>query len=236
VTTQHLLHEQYDVYDIAYLAGGLRRVADTALVALLQDGRIRREPTGELATVDPRRRHPVEAAVLDVVGPRPRRSAGTVRWRLEGDRRLAAVAERLTADGLLGRPRRLLLPRRPARPALTGTGRRVLREWRERPPADRVAGNTEALPVALHGLTALSDAEMRTALLPPVRTVRRSGAAHWDARAEATWSLLPAGGWGGDAAGATGHGGSFGHGGCDGGHAGFGGGHGGFDGGGHGGC
>ena len=63
-----------DVYDIAYLAGGPARVVDTALVALVQTGRVRVHSPGRLATVDLARRHPVEAAVLDAIGP-----AGTAR-------------------------------------------------------------------------------------------------------------------------------------------------------------
>jgi hypothetical protein len=68
-----------DVYDVACLAGGPRRVVDTALVALLVTGRVRAVAPGELQVVEPRRRHPVEAAVLDAVGARGRRSARRLR-------------------------------------------------------------------------------------------------------------------------------------------------------------
>jgi len=228
VTTSTHPLEQHDLYDIAFLAGGVHRVAEAALVALVEDGRVRAQPTGELAVVDPHRRHPVEAAVLDLIGPRPRRSAGTVRWRAGDDERLTAVADRLVAAGLLRGPHRWRPIRRQGGPALTSAGRDLLRRWLARPESEL----SEAALVALRGLGALRDERVRSAVTPP-RPVRRS-AAHWDSRAEAAWQVLPAGGWSGDVGGSTGHGGSFGHGGCDAGHGGFGG-HGGFDGGGHGG-
>ncbi len=60
-----------DLYGVAYLAGGPRRAVEAAVVALIEDGRLRVTPaTAELHVVDPRRRHPVEAAVLDAAGPR----------------------------------------------------------------------------------------------------------------------------------------------------------------------
>ncbi len=91
--------DRYDVYDLAYLAGGPYAVVDTALVALAERGRVRVQFTGELYAVDVRRRSPVEAAVLDALGPRPRRSVGTLRWRLRADERIASIGDRLVADG-----------------------------------------------------------------------------------------------------------------------------------------
>ena len=55
---------ELDLYDIAYLAGGPERVVDTALVALVESGRVRVHAPGELAAAVPDRRHPVEAACL----------------------------------------------------------------------------------------------------------------------------------------------------------------------------
>ena len=58
-----------DLYGIAYLAGGPRRVVEAAVVALVEDGRLGvTGATAELHVLDPRRRHPVEAAVLDATG------------------------------------------------------------------------------------------------------------------------------------------------------------------------
>ena len=55
-----------DVYDMAVLAGGLPRPVDTALVSLVESGRVCVEPHGEFrarATSSPQL---VEAAVLDL--------------------------------------------------------------------------------------------------------------------------------------------------------------------------
>ena len=59
-----------------------QRVVDTALVALVESGRVRVHAPGELAAAEPARRHPVEAAVLDAVGTHGHRSVDTIRWRL----------------------------------------------------------------------------------------------------------------------------------------------------------
>ena len=117
---------QHDLYDGAFLAGGPARVVDTAVVALVRAGRIRIASPGRLATADLTRRHPVEAAVLDAVGPTGHRSVDTVRWRLADDDRLLAISRRLRSAGLIGR---LGAPglRGPRPPAPTRAGRRVLR-------------------------------------------------------------------------------------------------------------
>ena len=70
-----------DLYEVAYLAGGPRRVVETAVVALVENGRLRVDrATGRLHVVDLQGRHPVEAVVLDAVGPRGRSVWGLV-WR-----------------------------------------------------------------------------------------------------------------------------------------------------------
>src|SRR5215207_2167007 len=94
---------QLDVYDIAYLAAGPDRVVDTALVALVETGRVRVQPPGQLAVAELARRHPVEAAVLDAVGTRGHRSVDVVRWRLADDDRVFAIGRRLVSAGLLSR-------------------------------------------------------------------------------------------------------------------------------------
>src|SRR3954468_14148787 len=105
--SSHQLHlHRYDVYDLAYLAGGHIRVADTAVLALAESGRIRGCGEGRLEVIELRRRHPVEAAALDALGGRGWRDVASVRRRLEADPRLTAIAERLQRDGLL---RRLLV-------------------------------------------------------------------------------------------------------------------------------
>ena len=165
-----------DLYEIAFLAGGPDRVVDTALVALVESGRVRVHAPGELAVVQPARRHPVEAAVMDAVGTRGHRSIDTVRWRLTGDDRLADLGRSLGDAGLLRR--RFRLGRRDVdRPAWfpTGSGRQALLEVTEKPPTDPAMDGGSAHLVALHGRQAMPDARLRAAIFerpapPPVAT------------------------------------------------------------------
>ena len=86
----------YDLYEIACLAGGLRRVVDTAVVALVESGVVKVRLTGELYAEGLRRGHPVER------GPRRLgargRSIETLRRRALEDERVRAVADRLERD------------------------------------------------------------------------------------------------------------------------------------------
>jgi hypothetical protein len=154
---------QPDVYDVACLAGGPHRVVDTALVALVVTGRVRAVAPGELQVVEPRRRHPVEAAVLDAVGGRGRRSVETVRWRALGDARITEVGRRLRYERLLGR---FLGP--------TAAGRRVLERA-------RAADVGPVLHVALEGRQQLRDPDLRAAVLEPERrpALAGSGVSPW---------------------------------------------------------
>jgi hypothetical protein len=166
MTSPHL-----DVYDIAFLAGGADRMVDTALVALVQSGRVRAHPSGRFATVGLTRRHPVEAAVLDAVGPTGHRSIDTIRWRLADDDRLRDVEDRLRHAGLLrgrwpGRGR--VLDRRPP----TVAGRRILRQLAADPPADAVAAGTDAMSVALGGRERLADRAPNAAIFDAPRRLR----------------------------------------------------------------
>ncbi|WP_448641119.1 TIGR04222 domain-containing membrane protein [Geodermatophilus sp. URMC 63] len=164
---------QPDVYDVATLAGGPHRVVDTALVALASTGRVRAVAPGELQVVDPRRRHPVEAAVLDAVGARGRRSVDTVHWRALGDERVTAIGRRLHDAGLLGR---VLGP--------TAAGRRLLRELRAAVgPGDLVRR------VALDGREQVTDPALHAAVFEPPRHPVLPGGG------TAPWELSFADGW-----------------------------------------
>lgn len=159
----------YDVYEIAYLAGGPCRAVDAAVVALAGGGHLTVDhSTGHLAAAGVPRRHWLEAAVSDGVGRRDWRSVRALRRRLVPDERLAAMGRRLQGDGLVRRsatgPRR---QRAWQLMALTGTGRRTLRSLRAQPPVDRVAAGTDAMTVALGGPAALSDTSLRRALFHP---------------------------------------------------------------------
>ena len=151
-----------DIYDVAFLAGGPKRAVDTAVVALVRSGRVRVHSPGQLATAELSRRHPVEAAVLDAVGPTGHRSVDTICWRLAEDDRLLDIGRRLHRAGLLGRlgtavsvlhgDRRTLAP--------TRAGHRVLRELGDGPSL----GDPEAVRVALGGRAAMADAKLRSAI------------------------------------------------------------------------
>jgi|tagenome__1003787_1003787.scaffolds.fasta_scaffold20807738_3 hypothetical protein len=153
-----------DVYALACLAGGPVRAVDTAVVTLLLDGRLRAEENGALGTAALRYGHPVEAAVLDAVGRRALRSIGTVRFRAAADERLTGLVAELAAAGLLRRVRRPSLLRR-GQPGVvpTDAGRSALREAR------READDRVPLRVALNGLGALPDQDLRRRVfeLPP---------------------------------------------------------------------
>jgi hypothetical protein len=164
---------ELDVYDIAFLAGGLPRVVDTAVVVLVETGRVRVHSPGELATVSLVRRHPVEAAVLDAIGPSGHRSPETVRWRVSTDERLLDLGRRLRADGLLTR---VPVPRRGvAVPAPTATGRRALKSLRARPPSDAVAGGTSAMAVALGGRERMADQALSASIFEQPRSAVAGG-------------------------------------------------------------
>jgi uncharacterized protein (TIGR04222 family) len=90
-----------DLYDAAYLAGGCDRVVDTALIVLLESGRVRARRTGELRVVELVRGDKVESAVLDAIGTRGSRTVGMVRMRAVKDKRITRIADRLVTDGLL---------------------------------------------------------------------------------------------------------------------------------------
>ena len=151
-----------DVYEAAYLAGGPDRVIDTALVALVQTGRVRVHSPGQLATVDLTRRHPVEAAVLDAVGPTGHRSVDTIRWRLTDDARILDVGRALQRDGLISRSP---LRRPGSRPS--GADRRILGDLR----AQRTSASDE-WSVALDGRESMLDRELRASIFEPPRTDR----------------------------------------------------------------
>ena len=166
-----------DVYDVAFLAGGANRAVETAIVALVRCGRLRVHSPGQLATADLSRRHPVEAAVLDAVGPLGHRSVDTICWRLVEDERLLDIGRRLHKAGLLGRlgaavsvlhhDRRALAP--------TRAGHRVLRELGDHP----ALGDPEAVRVALGGREAMTDQKLRADIFErPVTTLGPAAPRH----------------------------------------------------------
>jgi hypothetical protein len=163
------VRDRLDVYEIACLAGGPARMVDAALVALVESGRVKVTNPGELATVSLARRHPVEAAVLDAVGPTGHRSVETVRWRLTTDDRILDVPRHLRDLGLLGAAATALPAARRSRWRLVPTyaGRHLLHELLDAPPADDVAGGTSAMTVALCGREHMPDRALSAAIFEP---------------------------------------------------------------------
>lgn len=167
-----------DVYDMAVLAGGLPRLVDTALVALVESGHVRVERSGAFRADTASSRHPVEAAVLAAVGTRGHRMVETIRWQVLRDQRLDQEFRHLSSDGLVRRalPSRLVGK---THAHTTAAGRRALRQFAEHPPAD----GGSAVLVALHGRDALPDDRLRAEIferppvvLPPRRSRRPSHA------------------------------------------------------------
>ena len=209
-----------DLYEVAYLAGGPRRAVEAAVVALVEDGRLQvTRSTAELHVVDPRRRHPIEAAVLDAAGPRARRSIDGIAWRVRTDARLAALADGLRQAGLITRRGGVhaTANRFWTAVGLTRAGRSALRRLLSDPS---VVGGSKALAVALGGPGAWADAELRAAVFSPprpylpadtgpsVREVRRSHSTMYAHGAGAGWGAGPiGGGFGGDCGAGGGDGG-----------------------------
>ena len=184
-----------DLYDIACLAGGEPRILDTALVAMVESGRVRAHSPGQLAVAEPSRRHPVEAAVLDAVGTRGHRSVDTIRWRLADDDRVRDVGRRLTAAGLISRWSGVV--RRGDRPPLlTAAGRRALRTAESL--ADPTLDGGSAVLVARHGRELLADALLRASIFEALpRPSGRSRAAGIRRRLDAVRAYHPGGPVGG---------------------------------------
>ncbi|MGY1834139.1 TIGR04222 domain-containing membrane protein [Blastococcus sp. SYSU DS0510] len=177
--------EALDLYEFAFLAGGRERVVDTVVVVLVESGRLRVHPPGELSMVEAFRRHPVEAAALDAVGTRGRRSVDTIRWRLVNDDRITGLRRPLAAAGLLRRGR--LRRREQWRP--TRAGREILRRG---PSVDRALDGGNAVAIAQHGREAMTDTALRSAIferpspqpLSAGEIDRRIRHSHWDRRSD----------------------------------------------------
>jgi hypothetical protein len=152
-----------DLYEIAFLAGGPDRVVDTAVVALVETGRVRIPSPGQLAVADPARRHPVEGAVLDAIGTQGHRSIDMIVWRLAGDDRVREIGRRLTAAGLLRRTP-AWLGRDGRRSVPTAAGKRALRDLVATRPTDPAQDGGSAFLVAMHGREHTDDALLRAAL------------------------------------------------------------------------
>lgn len=153
----------FDAYSIARLTGGMDRVLDTALVVLVQTGRVRVRRNGRLTVVERSARDEVEQAVLGVIES-GYRTAPLVRAGLATDPRLGFVTRRLVEAGQLV-PARIGWRRARVGPLVpTASGRRLLEQLRAAPPAWPELAGTGAAEVAVHGWERMADAELRAAL------------------------------------------------------------------------
>ena len=176
------------------------------MAALLGSGRLRADSSGRLEAVGGVTVRPVEDAVLELAGPRPRRTVVVLRLPAQDELRLTGVAAALVEAGLLRRNPFARLRRSAAGHQLTAAGRRALAEWQQDP-------GRGALAVALDGPGAMSDRVLRERVFFPagetVGAPRRGNRTAW-AGGSSAWTF--SGGDGGGGAGGCGDGG--GGGGC----------------------
>ncbi|MFD7923045.1 TIGR04222 domain-containing membrane protein [Streptomyces sp. NPDC059740] len=92
-------------WEAAFLAGGPYRVADAAIAALHEDGRLSIGGPGVVSLHRAASADPVAAAVARVVREVPDGSLARVRHGVAATRAVAEIGDRLVAGGLLRRPR-----------------------------------------------------------------------------------------------------------------------------------
>ncbi|MFC8131686.1 TIGR04222 domain-containing membrane protein [Streptomyces sp. NPDC057302] len=102
----------FDPLEAAFLAGGPGRVADAAIAALHEDGRLVVAFPGVVAIQSPEVRNPVEGAVLQAHATAP---SGALHWLRIGVMRspaVQAIGDTLARRGLMVRPEALVRLRR----------------------------------------------------------------------------------------------------------------------------
>ena len=135
------------LYEVAYLCGGPRRVALTAVVMLHQDGRIKISPARHrIVIIRDEASDPVERAVLDAA-PWPGKGLGVVLEEVAGSAAVDSAGGELRCRGLLGKLWRL-----------TAAGRELRDELQDEVP--------EGLRIAVLGTGAV-DSELRKVLEAP---------------------------------------------------------------------
>lgn len=166
-----------DVYEIAYLAGGSWRVTLTAVAVCVESAQIRVDRRGLLTLVDPIEGHEVETAVAQILARSSRRGHDLC-WALRDDSVIPALRRQLMDRRLVLDQRRLwsvwIAVSSLVVLAAAGLLRHALRpEVYLVVPAlatAAVAGRADPAiapagrSVALSGLSAISDPELREAL------------------------------------------------------------------------
>ncbi|MEV5596614.1 TIGR04222 domain-containing membrane protein [Streptomyces sp. NPDC052496] len=95
----------YQLWEIAFLAGGPARVADAAIAGMHQDGRIAVGGPGVVSVRQAVAYDPVETAVLDSLARIPDGALDTLRRHVMRSPAVQAVGDRLAGLGLLRNPR-----------------------------------------------------------------------------------------------------------------------------------
>jgi hypothetical protein len=135
------------LYEAAYLCGGPRRVALTAVVTMHQDGRIKISPARHrIVIIRDEASDPVERAVLDAA-PWPGKGLGVVLDEVAGSTAVDSAGDELRRRGLLGKHSHL-----------TAAGRELRDELQDEVP--------EGLRIAVLG-TGGVDSELRKVLDAP---------------------------------------------------------------------
>ena len=135
------------LYEAAYLCGGPRRVALTAVVTMHRDGRIKISPARHrIVIIRDEASDPVECAVLDAA-PWPGKGLGAVLDEVAGSSAVDSAGDELRRRGLLGKHSHL-----------TAAGRELRDEFQDEVP--------EGLRVAVLG-TGGVDSELRKVLDAP---------------------------------------------------------------------
>ncbi|MFD4242874.1 TIGR04222 domain-containing membrane protein [Streptomyces sp. NPDC058525] len=93
-------HDELNLYEAAYLAGGPARVADLTLLSMHRQRRLLLAHTGWATVVDPVGRDAHERSVLGAFGPDGQSPVPALRSAVAADDAVRALSERLGAAGL----------------------------------------------------------------------------------------------------------------------------------------
>ncbi|MFD9354090.1 TIGR04222 domain-containing membrane protein [Streptomyces sp. NPDC060031] len=93
-------HDELNLYEAAYLAGGPRRVAELTLLSMQRQHRLLLAHTGWATVLDPVGRDPHEWSALVAFGPDGQSPVASIRTAVAEDAAVRALAERLGEAGL----------------------------------------------------------------------------------------------------------------------------------------
>ncbi|MFE9563003.1 TIGR04222 domain-containing membrane protein [Streptomyces sp. NPDC006487] len=93
-------HDELNLYEAAYLAGGPERVAELTLLSMQRQRRLLLAYTGWATVVDPVGRDPHECSVLGAFGPDGQEPVTSIRAVAARDPAVRALADRLSKAGL----------------------------------------------------------------------------------------------------------------------------------------